>query len=358
MGRHTRDYYFQSENYCCIFSNMLFLTGATGYLGSYILLDLLQNGFSVRAMKRPHSSMEQVNRVFRSFCPDPSALLSTVEWVDGDTQDIYSLMSCMRDVETVVHCAGIVSYERKDRKRLHEVNVEGTANMVNASLHSGVKKFLFLSSVASLGFEGDGKMITEKTVWKNSKLHAYYTISKYNGEKEVWRGREEGLKVIVVNPSLILGFGDISHGTYRFFDRIKKGLSFYPGGANGFVYVKDVSKACTVLLRNETQNEKFILNAENLSYRDFFKKIADILGKKAPGVRIGRLIIGLAWREELIRSCLTGSLPLVTPETARISNHIYSYDGSKIEGVGGFHYTPLEVALNEIKDQFTSEGML
>ncbi|MHC1706737.1 MAG: NAD-dependent epimerase/dehydratase family protein [Bacteroidales bacterium] len=337
---------------------MIFLTGATGYLGSYLLLELLENGYAVRALKRPDSSMAQVHRVFEAYSIDPSGLLSSVEWVDGDILDVFSLADHLKGIDTVVHCAGKVSFESREKRSLAGINVEGTANMINASLEEGVSKFLYVSSIAAMGFGSDDRIISEKTVWKNSSRNSHYAVSKYNGEKEVWRGKEEGLKVLVINPSIILGYGDISHGTFRFFDTLNKGLRFYPCGMNGFVFVRDVTKAVTLLLNHDIIDEKYILSAENLSYYDFFAKIADILGKKPPSVKIGRIIASLAWMAEWARSFITGSKPLLTKETAQTAIKTYQFDGHKIEGVQGFKYTPMDEFLAEIAGKFREKGLL
>lgn len=326
---------------------MILLTGATGFLGSYILFDLLKKGYDVRALYRKGSSFRQVERVFTHFSKDQSAWKDRVEWVEGDIGDVFSLSDAMKGVETVIHCAGMVSFESRHRKMLMDINTEGTANVVNISLQEGVRKLMYISSIAALGRGSGEDVITEKTVWKTSRFNSGYAISKYGGEKEVWRGEEEGLEVCVLNPAMILGFGDPSLGTSRMFQTVHNGLRLYPCGMNGFVDVRDVSAATVALLQAGIHNERFILCAENLSYQTLFTLMAGVLGKKPPTIRVTPLIAGLAWRWESVRHALTSSRPLITRETAITSTHMYRYDGSKILSALPFTYTPVENSLRE-----------
>ncbi len=326
---------------------MIYLTGATGFLGSYILLDLLEAGHKVRALKRPTSTFDQVKRVFQTFSTRPEALFSSVEWVDGDLNDLFVLEETMDGCDTVVHVAGLVSFQKKDRKRLQEVNVEATANLVNMALKKGVGKLLYVSSIAAMGRGGDDEIIHEKTVWKNSRLNSRYAVSKYCGEKEVWRGREEGLDVLVVNPAVVLGFGDAEEGVTRMYATIHKGLPFYTLGCNGYVDVRDVARAISLLLAQDVRNEKYILSAVNLDYQQLFGIIASSLGKKAPSLPVGRVLANLYRLFESLRSSLSGRKPLVTRETTLTALNRYKYDGSKILSLPGFSYTPVEKTILE-----------
>lgn len=334
---------------------MIFLTGATGYLGSYILLDLLEHGFKVRASRRGHSSMRRVEKVFQHFSSTNPDLLNNVEWIDADILDVFSLQDTMKDIDTVVHCAGYVSFDRGKRKKLMELNAEGTANVVNVCLRNNVRKLLYVSSIAAMGRGGDDEVISEKTVWKNSKLNTHYAVSKYCGEKEVWRGYEEGLQVVVINPSFVLGYGEKNQGTYRLFNTINKGQLFYPDGINGFVYSRDVARAVTVLLQQEISGEKFIISAANLSYGELFNLIGEVIHKRPPLLRVGKGIVSLAWRIESLRSALIGTMPLLTHETAVTSTQRYLYDGKKITSLDGFSYTPLAECLAEIWQKYQED---
>lgn len=327
---------------------MIFLTGATGFLGSYILLELLEKGHTVTALKRSDSKMDQFERVFRSFSTQPAVLLKRIQWVEGDILDVTTLQEAMQDADTVIHSAGLVSFHPKHKKQLITINVEGTANVVNVALDKGIRKLLYISSIAALGRGSDDEIITEKTVWKNSSLNSRYAVSKYNGEKEVWRGQEEGLAVVVVNPAIILGYGDPGRGSSMMFETVKKGLPVYPDGMNGFVDVRDVAKACVLLAEKDIHGEKFILSAQNLSYLALFTLISNELGKKPPAIRVGKTVAALVWRWQALKSGILGKQPLLTRETAMTSVQQNRYDGTKITSTLGFNYTPPEESIRNI----------
>ncbi|MCX6270164.1 MAG: NAD-dependent epimerase/dehydratase family protein [Bacteroidetes bacterium] len=321
---------------------MIFLTGATGFVGSYLLLELLQSGKRVRTLRRSNSKTGQVDRVFNTFSSRADELLSRVEWVEGDILDVYPLQEVMDGIEEVVHCAGMVSFHPEHKHSLMETNVEGTANLVNISLLKGIRRFVYVSSIAALGRGGEEALLDENTVWKHSRLNSRYAVSKYGGEREVWRGKEEGLPVIVVNPAIILGYGDPAQSSTRMFENVKKGLSFYPCGTNGFVDVRDVSRAVSLLINSDIRGERFILSAVDITYKELFRMIASEINKKPPSTKAGPWMAGSAWRWEWLKSRLTGVKPLLTRETAITSAQDYHYDGSKITRMIPFTYTPIE----------------
>ncbi|HRY31372.1 MAG TPA: NAD-dependent epimerase/dehydratase family protein [Bacteroidales bacterium] len=325
---------------------MILLTGATGFLGSYLLLELLQRGYEVRALRRSSSGFDQFERVMQTYADGNPGLKEKVDWVKGDILDIFSLEDAMKGCDTVVHAAGMVSFHRKDRKALIDINVEGTANVVNVALKEKIGRLLYISSIAAFGRGGDDAVITEKTIWKTSRMNSRYAISKYNGEKEVWRGQEEGLPVVVVNPAIIIGYGDPGQGSSRMFSTVKHGLRFYPPGINGFVDVRDVARAVGLLMDKNITGEKYILSAANLRYGELFALIAAELGKKPPSVRVNRFITSLAWQLEALRATLSGEEPLLTRETAQTAANTYLYDGNKICGIEGFQYTSPEETIH------------
>jgi len=161
---------------------MILVTGGTGLLGAYLLLELTRNGEKIRALRREHSSMLEVENIFRYNDRRAEALLKQIEWVNGDICDIFSLEDAMEGIEYVYHCAAMVSFNPKDRAQMMRVNIEGTANVVNASLTKGIKKLCHVSSIAALGRAEEEKMVTEETAWKSTKQNSNYAISKYGGE--------------------------------------------------------------------------------------------------------------------------------------------------------------------------------
>lgn len=326
---------------------MILITGATGLTGAHLAVELIRSGKAVRALRRPGSSLELISNAFRLYSPDPEQDLAKIEWIEGDIRDYISLEDALEGVDHVYHCAALVSFLPSDRKRLLEVNIGGTANLVNACLARGVKRICHVSSIAALGrSERDGEIITEKNSWKTSRNNTYYAIGKYGAEREVWRGFAEGLDMVVVNPSVILGLAGQQMGSSRLFSAVWNGLKLYPPGVNGFVDVRDVAAIMIRLMESGISGERFILNSENVAYRDLFNMIAGNLGKPVPSIQAKSWMAGLYWRQEALRSKLAGRKPLITAETARtaISRHYYSNE--KIRKTLGAEFIPIRECLS------------
>ena len=218
---------------------MIFVTGGTGLVGSHVLLKLAKKGEILKALKRTNSSLEICKSVFSFYNAD--ALFDKINWVEGDVNDIPSLTQGMQGCEKLIHCAAIVSFYASDADLLKKVNIEGTANVMNVALASDIKKVGFVSSIATLGRNSTLGMVDEECQFKITKLDSNYALSKYYAEQEVWRASNEGLDVVIVNPSVILGPGDWTKGSSQIFQKIHKGLKFYTQGSTGYVDVNDVA---------------------------------------------------------------------------------------------------------------------
>jgi nucleoside-diphosphate-sugar epimerase len=336
---------------------MILVTGGTGLVGSHLLFDLVRSGEKVRALKRENSSVELVKKIFSIYSADAESLLNRVEWITGDVTDIYSLYEAMQDVEKVYHAAAVVSFHASDCNEMMKINIDGTANVVNACLHQKIKKLCFVSSIATLGRNDNEELIDEETHWKNSNANSAYSISKYGAEREVWRGIAEGLPAVIVNPSVIIGPGDWKQGSSQLFQQVWKGLRYYTHGMNGYVDVRDVVKCMIQLMESEIENSPFIISSENLDYLDLFGMIAEGLGKKKPSVQANAFLSQIAWRAESLRAKLTGKKPLITKETARTAFQRYQYTTEKIKNAIGIEFIPMKQSIQENCRQFLKERL-
>ncbi len=335
---------------------MIIVTGATGLVGSHLILELLRSGQAVRALKRATSDLSMIRKVFRVYDDRHKELFDKIEWVEGDIMDIYSLEEAMEGVEKVYHCAAIVSFIPGHRNEMLKVNGEGTANVVNAALQKGVKKLCYASSVAAIGRpEEHDAVIDEKLVWKTSRNNSYYAISKYAAEREVWRGTEEGLDAVIVNPTIIFGLSDPDKAGSQFFTSVWNGLKFYTSGTNGFVDVWDVVKVMIMLMESDIRNERFVICAANLRYRELFDMIARGLNKSAPRYKAGPFLGKMAWRLEVVRSLVSGRDPFITRETARTAMTRSVYSNEKIRKALGFEFIPIEASIEKYCNIFTRE---
>lgn len=321
----------------------VFVTGATGFVGSYLVRYLLQQGHQVTALRRRHSRMDLVADVSNQ-----------VRWLEGDVLDVPFLESALEGIEQVYHAAAMISFYPKEFDRMQKVNVEGTANVVNACLHMGVKKLVYISSIAALGRKEFQPDITEKTQWENSKENSNYAISKFRAECEVWRGLQEGLSMVVLNPSVIIGAGYWDQGSCRLFARAAKGMEYYSPGHTGFVDVRDVARAAVLLMESDIEGERYIINGANWSYQQFFSTIAKAVGQAAPSKVAPGWLVGLLWRLEWLRSKLLRKRPLLTQETARTAQATFRYHSDKLLDTLDFEYTSLEQCIQETATAFKS----
>lgn len=313
---------------------MILVTGASGLLGSHLIKELVKKGEPIRAL------------YFNSI---PSEVTLGVEWIKGDILDVVFLEEVMQGIDQVYHCAAMVSFHPEQRKALNRINIEGTTNVVNACLQAGVKKLLFVSSVAALGRSQENIIINEKMNWVEESGSSEYGKSKYLAEMEVWRGIGEGLPAVIVNPVIILGAGDWEKGSAGIFKSAYTEFPWYTRGINGFVDVLDVVKAMQLLMNGTPVNERFILCSENVSYKEIFTQIAMCFHKKPPYKEVSPLMAEVVWRWESIKARITHKAPLLTKETARTAQTTINYDNSKLKFYApNFVYTPIKDSIERI----------
>ncbi|MCX6242373.1 MAG: NAD-dependent epimerase/dehydratase family protein [Bacteroidetes bacterium] len=331
---------------------MILVTGGTGLLGSHLLFDLVSTGHPVRAIKRKTSNIEMVRKVFSYYSDKADEFFGKIEWVEADIMDFVAISEVLEGIDIVYHAGAVVSFYPKDHEAMLKVNIEGTANLVNLCIDRNITKFCYVSSVAVLGRALNDGVSDETTWWQPSKKNSVYGQSKYGAEREVWRGIEEGLNAYIVNPSVILGPGFWGGGNSGLFSLVWKGLKYYTRGINGFVDVRDISKAMIRLMESDISRERFILSAENCSYQRLFEYMAKYLGKPAPSINVPNSMTGIAWRVEALRSFLMRTLPEVTKEMATTTTMVYTYSNEKIRKAIGFEFTPLEQSIREISEIF------
>ncbi len=330
---------------------MIFITGGTGMLGAHLLFDLTKSGKNVRALKRKNSDLQVIRKIFSWYTGDADRLFGSIEWVEGDMMDKNSLREALKGAEIIIHAAAKVSFDPRDRETMLNENVEGTANLVDLALELNIQRFCQVSSVAALGNQDFGIAVNEDLSWKNDCQRSAYSESKFQSEMEVWRGIEEGLQAVIVNPSVILGPGKWNNGSPRLFQTVANGMKFFTDGSTGFVDVRDVSRAITGLLQSENwdsiKNQRYVISAENLTYREVFDRIAVALNQQKPTIRANRFLLQLGWRISRLATFLSGKDPALTKETARSAGKHSNYDGSKITGRIDFSYTPIAKTIQD-----------
>jgi len=320
---------------------MILVTGGTGLIGAHLLYSLSLDNKTVRATKRKNSNLEAVKLVFSYYSADFEDLFSKIEWVEADLEDLCALELAFENVTTVYHSAALISFDPKDFKKLQKINIQGTANIVNFCIDKQVKKLCYVSSVASIGKNINGALNTEENEWNSETGNYGYAITKYGAELEVWRASQEGVPVVIVNPGVVFGPGFWQQGSGQMFSKVKNGLKIYSEGITGFVGVWDVVRAMILLMKSDIDNERYILVAENLSYREVFTQIANQLGKRPPSVKVTPFLAGIAWRLDKIKSFITGKAPVLTRHAAQNIQKKNLFSSEKIIQHLDFKFEPI-----------------
>ncbi len=335
---------------------MILVTGGTGLVGSHLLVELIKRNHSVKAIYRNEKKLNAVKNVFNYYFDDADTYFDKIEWIKADITDIPSLEKAFLNTDIVYHCAAIVSFNEKDYPVMRKTNIEGTANMVNLAIANKIKKFCYVSSIATIEKNSNpNSLITEENEWNKESNNYGYAITKYGAEMEVWRGTQENLDVVIVNPGVILGSGFWQSGPGELFSKMYQNFKFYTEGITGFVGVKDVVKAMIKLTESNIKNERFILVSENISFKELFFKIADAFGRKRPSVKVDKTLSNIAWRVEKIKSFLTGKPPLITKHSANASLSKYRYDSSKIKKAVDFNFETIDETIKDVCVDFLKD---
>ncbi len=321
---------------------MILVTGGTGLVGAHLLYNLVSSNQKVRAIYRHESKIKHTKQVFATYTEQYEALFNTIEWVEADILNIPALSKAMENISYVYHCAAFVSFEPDKYHMLRKTNIEGTANVVNLCLALSVKKLCYVSSIATLGTAIKNEPITENTIWNPEEDNSVYAITKYGAEMEVWRGTQEGLSTVIVNPGVILGAGLWKYGTSNLFKRAKKGLSYYTSGCIGLVAVEDVVQAMIQLMQSEIINERFVLVAENWSYKRFLQTLAHVVQAKPPKKIAKKGMLNIAWRLDWLKHKLTGKRRVLTKQLAKSLLFKANYNSTKIKEALNFEFKSID----------------
>ncbi|WP_026897116.1 NAD-dependent epimerase/dehydratase family protein [Daejeonella oryzae] len=316
---------------------MILITGATGFVGSELARQLTLNGDKIICLKRetsliPHILKQQVN----------------IEWRNADLLDYFSLKEAFAGVNYVYHCAAMVSFNPADKKKMMKVNVEGTSNLVNICQEMNIKKLVHVSSVAAVGDSKNGIPIAENNHWEFNSSRSAYSISKYESEMEVFRAIAEGLNAVIVNPSIIIGKNAGTEGSGQLFATVRKGLKYYPSGSCGLVAVEDVARSMIQLMNSNLSGKRYLINAENYTYKDLFSQIARGYGLKPPATALKPWMLHLGYLGSKIISGLIGNQTGLTKDTLNSAFKKQNYSNQKIREALNMEFKPINQSISEI----------
>lgn len=322
---------------------MILVTGATGFLGSELAVQLAKQGHTFRCTKRENSIIPALLKPFQR----------QIEWVEADLMDIFAFEKALADVTQVFHCAAWVSLKRADKKPMIRANVNGTANLVNLCLLKHIR-LLHVSSVAAIGLAKPGELITENDHLDEAAEDDGYALSKLESEMEVWRGIAEGLEAVIVNPSIIIGANAGINGSGALFETVRKGLKFYTSGSCGFVDVEDVAKCMIALMVSSLHSERYIISAENKGFQSVTTEIALAFGLHPPANLANPWMLGLAWRSAALWSAVSRKDPFLDKVSAVSASLTRNYDNTKIKNATGIEFKPLSISIKEICERLTN----
>ena len=315
------------------------ITGGTGFLGSYVLQACIDAGFTnIVALYRNRNKISNLD--------------SKVTWISSDILDIIHLNEIITEGSMVIHVAGLVAYDPKQKERIFQVNEEGTANVVNTALANKARKVVHISSIAALGKKKSGATIDETALWVNSPSNTVYATSKYLAEQQVWRAQEEGLDVTILNPSVILGIGPWGESSLQMLPLLQKNSKFYPTGKTGYVDVKDVAHIAVKALSSQFNGQRYIISEDNYFYKTIFTWIAQSMNIAVPSVSIKPYIWKILVWSEKIKSFFTNKSPLITPQTANMFTFEANYDNSKSIKAFNHTYIPIEETIHTMTEAY------
>ena len=315
----------------------VFVTGATGLVGSHVLVELSkEEEVEIYAAKRTSSDLQTVAQLFKHY--NYEAAYDKINWVDFKLEDV----STMPQVDEVIHTAAVVSFNPKDYGAMTKTNVDATETLLAIAKKTGVKKFGFISSIASLGRTRESNNYNEKSKWVESSSNSFYSKTKYASEQKVIAANSEEMKTFIINPGVILGPCDWNKSSGTIFKTAIKGIKFYTKGINGFVDARDVSKAMLLVMKQGVASEKHIVVGENIAYRDVFTKIAQQTNSTIPSIYANKLMTEIGWRIAKMKAKSKGESPVLTKESARTSHGHNFYDNTKLPAIGDYQYHEMD----------------
>ncbi|NNE76266.1 MAG: NAD-dependent epimerase/dehydratase family protein [Pricia sp.] len=334
---------------------MILVTGGTGLVGSHLLLHLVDQGHKVRAIHRNESNLASVEKVFGYYSKNASQLFAKISWVEADLIDIPALEIAFKDVTHVYHAAAFISFDPRNYRKLQKINIEGTANIINLSLAHNIEKVCYASTIGAIGKSFGAVKANEENPWTPLEANVY-GLTKHSAETEVWRGSQEGLPIVIVNPGVIIGPGFWHSGSGALFTIANKGYSFHPPGGTGFVAVKDVVKIMVGLMESDLENERYIVVAENWTYKKILTEITLVFGIRPPSLELKFWQLEIGRWFDWLKNLIFKSGRRITRSSIRSLKQREIYNNQKVEETLDFEFTPLQSVIRFCCIKFKEEN--
>jgi len=323
-----------------------FLTGATGFLGSHVARQLLSRGAELRLLVRPTSRLDNIADL-------------PAERVVGDLRDLQSLKTGMSGCEFVFHVAADYRLWSPNGQELYDSNVEGTRNVLAAARDSGVRRVIYTSSVATMGFGNNGRLTDEKTPVTLSNMIGDYKRSKFMAGQLVIAAARAGQNVVVVNPTTPIGERDIKPTpTGRIVvDFLRRKFPAYVDTGLNLVDVADCAHGHLLAMEKAVPGERYILGGENLTLKQILDKLAAITGLPSPRVKLPYVV---AYATGVVDTVVSGKMlkrePRVTLDSVRMGRKKMFITSAKAERELGWNPGPVDGALRRAVEWFRANG--
>ncbi|WP_047416828.1 NAD-dependent epimerase/dehydratase family protein [Cellulophaga sp. Hel_I_12] len=335
---------------------MILVTGGTGLVGAHLLFELTKNGSAVKAICRATSDVQKVEKVFSYYTENYKELYQKIQWINADLTNIPDLETAFAGVTYVYHCAALISFDPKDYDQLQKVNCEGTSNIVNLCIAKNIKKLCYVSSIATIGKNLNHEAVDEETEWTKKDANVY-ALSKYDAEMEVWRGSQEGLAVVILNPGVIIGPGFWGTGSGKLYTTVAKEHRYYPPSGTGFVAVNDVVQLLVMAMNSNIDKERFITISENLSYKDVLGLIALELGLKPPTKALAFWQLEVLWRLDALRSFLFKGERKISQKMVASLRENKVYRNEKVTSTFNYKFQALQPSIAFTSEKFKKEKL-
>lgn len=323
------------------------VTGANGFLGSWVTKALVNEGHEVFALVRPKSDLSELEGI-------------NCKYVHGDVTDIPSLLAAFKGMDTVFHLAGVIAYKKSQRAAMEKVNVLGTTNVVNVCREYKIRRLVYLSSVVAIGAGLTAKdVLNETSDYNVSDLNLGYFETKHHAEEVVKSACDRNeIDAVIINPSTIYGAGDAKKGSRKMQLKVAQGkLKFYTSGGVNVVAVEDVVAGILSAWKNGRKGERYILAGENILIKDLFAMIAKESGVSAPSIHLPDMVLHAVGMlgDGLEYLGLKGPL---SRENAYTATLYHWFDSSKAQKELHFSPRPAQFAIHNSVQWMKDQGMV
>lgn len=323
------------------------VTGATGFIGSAIVRELIRDGEDIRVLVRKTSNTRNIDNL-------------DIERAYGDIRDGDSMRKALKGCDTLYYTAAHFAHWTPDKKLPYEINVEGTKTSLNAALDAGVERVVYTSTNNTMGAHGADIPANESAEFNHQDTGDNYSMSKYLGEIEAKKFVAKGLPIVIVNPTIVIGAHDIkpTPSGKMIIDIANKDMPGYIEGGVNIIDVEDVARGHILAAKKGRVGERYLFGNENMSVSDYFRLISEVAGVKPPKIKIPYyLAIALGYMFEL-GAYITKKPPVTTASEVKIGRKYEFYDCSKAVKELGLPQTPIRASIERAVNWFRENGYI